>query len=46
MADDWHRELLAQNARLQFVVHKMSKWSGIEIADLYEDGYLEQGDMD
>ncbi|MGO2860635.1 MAG: hypothetical protein ACTIC1_05725 [Brevibacterium sp.] len=45
MADDWYKELLAQNARLQFAVSKLSKWSGIEVSDLYEDGYLNEGDM-
>lgn len=43
---DWHRDLLEQIERLQFVIHKMSKWSGIEVSDLYEDGYLNEGDMD
>ena len=45
LADDWYKELLAQNARLQFAVSKLSKWSGIEVSDLYEDGYLNEGDM-
>lgn len=38
--------LSARTRRLQFAVHKLSKWSGVEIADLYEDDYLQEGDMD
>lgn len=31
--------------RLRFAIHKMSKWSGVEVVDLIEEDYLKEGDM-
>lgn len=48
MADEnnpfWN--VLQQIERLQFAVSKMSKWSGVEIGELIDEGYLKEGDMD
>lgn len=31
--------------RLRFAIYKMSKWSGVDVADLIEEDYLKEGDM-
>lgn len=35
-----------QVERLQNTIHKLSKWQGIDISELIEEEYLEEGDMD
>lgn len=40
---DSHYEAMIE--RLQAVIHKMSKWSGVEVIELIEEGYLEEGDV-
>lgn len=37
--------VLQQIERLQFAVSKLCKWSGVEIVDLVDEGYLKEGDM-
>lgn len=43
---DWYMDLLQQLERLQAVTIKLAAWQGIDIADLYEDGYLQSGDLE
>lgn len=31
--------------RLIYAIHKLTKWSGVDISELIDDGYLEEGDM-
>lgn len=38
---------IAQRAkRMSVAIHKLSKWSGVDISELVDEGYLEEGDMD
>lgn len=39
-------DLLEIIDRLQRVVLKMSGWSGVDVSELVDEGYLEEGDMD
>lgn len=32
-------------ARLVHAINKLSKWAGVDIGELIEHGYLEEGDM-
>lgn len=47
-ADKVLDKLIEKNARidrLSTAVHKLTKWAGVEISELIDEGYLEEGDM-
>lgn len=47
-ADKMLDKLIEKNGqidRLSTAVHKLTKWAGVEISELIDEGYLEEGDV-